>query len=65
MGFLTASKPILLKRGRNRKSRPKTFKTEEAAKKYAEVNKIKKYALRHLTPAGSSKKKIQIIVSNE
>lgn len=31
--------------GRNRASRPKTFKTEDAAKAYADKNKIKSYTL--------------------
>ncbi len=31
--------------GRNRKSRPKTFRSEEAAKMYAEANGLKNYSL--------------------
>ena len=31
--------------GRDRLKRPKTFKTNEAAKKWADANKIKKYKL--------------------
>jgi hypothetical protein len=31
--------------GRNRKARPKTFRTEEAAKKWAESQKCQKYEI--------------------
>lgn len=36
--------------GRHRKKRPQTFVSEAAAKKYAEVHKIKKYHLLNLQP---------------
>ena len=48
------------KRG-NRKPRPKSFKTEDAAKKWADANKIKNYSLRNLKSTEGSKKKIVII----
>jgi len=41
--------------------RPKTFKTEEAAKKYAEEKKIKIYKLENLKSPESKAKKIRII----
>lgn len=37
------------RRGRNRASRPKTFKTEELANAYAKVNGIKEYSLENLS----------------
>lgn len=40
--FAVRHKP---KYGRDRAKRPKTFKSEEAAKKWAEENKIAKYKL--------------------
>ncbi len=40
-----AIRPILLKRGRNRKRRLKSFKTEEKAKAYAEKQGIKECVL--------------------
>jgi hypothetical protein len=53
---------------RYRKSRnktivkPKTFKTEESAKKYADANGIKSYTLKNLKSSESSTKKLRIIV---
>ncbi len=44
---------------RRRKSRPKSFKTEEAARKWAESNKIKKYVLKDLKTG--DKKKIIVV----
>ncbi len=40
-----AIRPILNRRGRNRKRRLKSFKTEEKAKAYAEKLGIKEYVL--------------------
>lgn len=62
MSFRTAKKPILLSRGRNRKKRPKTFKSLEAANAFAEENKIKKYLLKDLTPYRKDNKKVQLIL---
>ena len=45
----------------NRKSRPKSFKTEDAARKWADTNKIKNYSLRNLKSLEGSKKKIVIV----
>lgn len=46
---------------RNRSTRPKTFKTEESAKAYADANGIKDYTLKNLKFESSSVKKFQII----
>ena len=48
-------------KGRNRKKRPKTFKTEESAKKYAESKGIKDYKLIDLKDSNPNKNKIKII----
>ena len=61
MSYRTAKKEILQHRGRNRARRLKTFKNEEAAKKYAESLGIKNFELRNSKP-GSTEKKIKIIV---
>lgn len=53
---------ILLRRGRNRKKRSKTFKTEEAAKKFAQDNKISKFSLVNIKSDESKTKKIKIVV---
>ncbi|MDP6647859.1 MAG: hypothetical protein QGH34_00500 [Candidatus Woesearchaeota archaeon] len=49
-------------RGRNRKKRPKTFKSEEAAKKYAEAKSIKNYKLVDLAFSSPKRKKLKIVV---
>ena len=46
---------------RQREQRPKTFKTEEAAKKYAEQKGIKNYKLVNLRSSGSKRKKLRIV----
>ena len=46
---------------RYRKSRPKTFKSEEAAKAWAEKQKIKNYDLVNLKLESSSQKKIRVV----
>ena len=48
-------------RGRNRKPKPKTFKTEEAAKKYAEAKGIKNYRLVDIQELNPNKNKIKIV----
>lgn len=48
--------------GRNRKPRPKTFSTEEAAKQWAEAEGIKEYRLQNLRNLGATDKKIRIVV---
>ncbi|RME54468.1 hypothetical protein D6777_03690 [Candidatus Woesearchaeota archaeon] len=45
---------------RNRAKRPKTFKSEEAAKAWAEKNNIKKYELVDLKHGWGSTKKIRV-----
>jgi len=47
-----------------RKKGAKTFKTEEAAKSYAETNKIKKFSIRNLKLDPRVKPKFKIIVEN-
>jgi len=47
---------------RGRKSRPKTFGTEESANKYASENKIKSYILENLKSTEAKEKKIRIKV---
>jgi hypothetical protein len=46
---------------RKKNTRPKTFKSEEAAKKYAESKGLKDYKLVNLKSASSKKKKIKVI----
>ena len=48
-------------RGRNRKRRPKTFKSEEAAKMYAEAKGLKNYKLMDLAISSPKRKKIKIV----
>ena len=51
----------VIRGGRKRAPRPKTFKTEEAAKKYAEANKIANYLLVNLKNKISKTKKLKIV----
>ena len=46
---------------RRNTSRPKSFKTEEAANKWADVNKIKDYTLRNLKSTANKLKKLIIV----
>ncbi|MBW3010931.1 hypothetical protein KY335_03155 [Candidatus Woesearchaeota archaeon] len=48
-------------RGRGRKARPKTFKTEAAAKAYAEAQGLKSYKIVNLKSELSKQKKLQVI----
>ena len=43
-------------------ARPKTFKTEESAKKWAELNKITKYKLENLRNSESKSSKLRIVL---
>jgi hypothetical protein len=61
MSYHTHQKPILLHRGRNRKKRPKTFRTEEGAKKWAEEKKMKDYKIINLRNPGSKKNKFKVV----
>jgi len=45
-----------------KKKGAKTFKSEEAAKKYAEVNKILKYSLVNMKSPESKTKKVKIVI---
>ena len=49
-------------RKRGRAKRPKTFKSEAAAKKYAEIKGIKNYNLVDLQELNPNKCKIKIVV---
>jgi hypothetical protein len=62
MSYKTYKKDILLKRGRNRKARPKTFSSEEAASKYAEEHGIKSFELVNIKSIENSEKKLRIVV---
>lgn len=48
----------IIKGGRDRKKRPKTFKTADAAKKWAETQKISKYTVKQLRIGLSKKFKV-------
>jgi hypothetical protein len=48
-------------RGRDRKPRPKTFKTEEAAKAYAEAQGLKNYSIVNLKSELSKEKKLKVV----
>ncbi|MFH1455725.1 MAG: hypothetical protein ABIF40_02130 [archaeon] len=48
---------------RKRALRPKTFKTEEAAKDWAETQGIKNYELKNLKSTDSQTKKIRIEIT--
>jgi hypothetical protein len=54
----------VVKRGRNRKIRPKTFKSEQAAAAYAKLKKIDSYVLKNIKNPEAKGKKI-IIVKND
>jgi hypothetical protein len=54
-------RPILLKRGRNRTVRPKTFKSEESANTWAKANGLKDYSLEDLNMPSSKTRKIRIV----
>lgn len=64
MSFHTKKKDVLLHRGRSRKRRPKTFRTEEAAKKWAKEKGLKDYELVDMKNPGSKKKKIKVVEKN-
>ena len=61
MSYKTYKKDILLHRGRNRKARPKTFSTEDAAHAYAKEQGIATYELKNLNFA-KKENKIKIVV---
>jgi hypothetical protein len=51
----------VIKRGRNRKPRPKTFKNEQTAAAYAKTNKIDSYILKNIKSPEAKGKKIIIV----
>ena len=51
----------VIKRGRNRAKRSKTFRTEAAAQTYAKANKIAGFELKNLKSAESKVKKFVIV----
>ena len=64
MGSRLYSKRLKLRTARKIKGgrpRPKSFKTEDAAKKWADANKIKEYTLKNLRSSESSRKKIVVV----
>ena len=50
-----------IQKGRHRRSRPKSFKTEAAAQAYATLNGIKSFTLKNLKSALSKEKKLVIV----
>jgi hypothetical protein len=58
---IRAIRPILLKRGRNRAKRPKTFTSEEAANAWAKEQGLKDYTLEDLSMPSAKKRKIRIV----
>lgn len=63
MGSTFYSKRLDYKSGRNRTKRQKTFKTEAAAKRWAEKNKLESYKLVNLKSSDSKSKKFRVVVS--
>ena len=61
MGSTLYKERYLQRLGRDRKKRPKTFKSAELAKAWAEANGIKSYDLVDLRPAGSKDHKIRVV----
>jgi len=55
------NKDRILHRGRERKPRPKTFASEDSARKWAAAQGIKEYSLFNLRNEASSTKKIRIV----
>lgn len=51
----------IIRRGRNRKIRPKTFKNEAAAKAYAEANKIANFEIKNLKNEECKSQKLVIV----
>ena len=62
MGGVFYKKRYVPPTGRNRPVRPKTFTSEEAAKKWAEAQKLKNYSLVNLRSTESTRKKIKVVV---
>jgi hypothetical protein len=62
MGVHVLHRQRVVTGGRHRSVRPKTFISEDAAKKYAEANKISSYELVNLKNDASSTKKFRIVL---
>lgn len=56
MGCRLYSQRIKVKKKKPKGSKPKAFKSEESANKWAKDHNIKKYTLRNLRPEGKRKK---------
>ncbi|MFC1754797.1 hypothetical protein ACFL96_15615 [Thermoproteota archaeon] len=54
-------RPILLKRGRNRAARPKTFKTEAAANTWAKAEGLKQFEIEELSMPSAKQKKFRVV----
>lgn len=62
MGSRLYKERIKIKRKKPAGSKPKAFKSEESANKWAKEHNIKNYTLRNLRPEGKKKKiKIQTV----
>jgi hypothetical protein len=60
---INSNRDLRYQKSRNKRiHRPKTFKTEEAAKAYALKNKIKEYTLVNLKSSEAKTKKLRIMV---
>ncbi|MFA5141352.1 MAG: hypothetical protein WC471_00060 [Candidatus Woesearchaeota archaeon] len=53
-------KPILKHNGRNRLSRPKTFKSEDSANAWAKANSVSNYKFINSKSPDSKEKKIRV-----
>ena len=56
------SNRMRIKKGDSKRTKPKAFKSEESANKWAKENNIKNYTLRNLRAEGK-RKKIKISIS--
>lgn len=50
-----------IRKGRHRKARPKSFKTEAAAQKWADANGVKSYILKNTKNPEAKTKKLFVI----
>ena len=58
------SNRVRLKKNSSKRTRPKAFKSEESAKKWAESQGLKNYSLRNLKGPESKRKKIKIVLNS-
>lgn len=61
MGIMHRKKVNATKEKMTTQNRPKTFKTEEAAKKWAESKGIKDYDLVNVRTLGATDKKLKVV----